>query len=245
MKAAPWLLSVSGVLETGRTVVLEPTEARHLTGPLRRRPGDEIVLADGNGSVAEAKLVAIGKGKVEAEILSVRHEPEPKTGAVTLALAIIDNRAMDWAVQKAVEVGVGRFVPMEVERAQVRARDLGGRLEHWRRVALQALKQCRRPWAMEVTEVVPLAALVEGDSHQAGGVVADMDGHSIGELPMTAGNLLLVGPEGGLTAAEKQLLDRHGWPRLRLAPHVLRADTAAIVGGAVMVARSEQLREKS
>ena len=239
MKALPWLLAVSGALEAGRTVVLDPTEARHLTGALRRRPGDEIVLADGNGAVAEAKLVAIGRGRVEAVILSVRHEPEPKSEGVTLALAMTDNRAMDWAVQKAVEVGIGRFLPIEAERAQVRGRDLGGRVEHWRRIAMQALKQCRRPWAMAVTEVVPLTALVGGDSEQAGGVVADVEGSTLSELPKTAGNLLVVGPEGGFTAAEKQLFDRRGWPRLRLGPHILRAETAAVVGGAMMVARQE------
>ena len=237
MKALPWLLAVSGALEAGRTVVLDPTEARHLTGALRRRPGDEIVLADGNGAVAEAKLVAIGRGRVEAVILSVRHEPEPKSEGVTLALAMTDNRAMDWAVQKAVEVGIGRFLPIEAERAQVRGRDLGGRVEHWRRIAMQALKQCRRPWAMAVTEVVPLTALVGGDSEQVGGVVADVEGSTLSELPKTAGNLLVVGPEGGFTAAEKQLFDRRGWPRLRLGPHVLRSETAAVVGAAMMVGR--------
>lgn len=237
MKTLPWLLGISGTLETGRRVNLDATEARHLTGVLRRRPGDEFVLADGNGSVAEAKLVAIRKGRAEAEILSVRHEPEPQSAGVTLALAMIDNRAMDWAVQKAVEIGVARFVPMTAERAQVRGRDLGARLEHWRRIALQALKQCRRAWAMPVSEVVTLAALVKDDSEQGGGVVADVEGSALGELPETAGNLLVVGPEGGFTAVEKQLLDGCGWPRLRLGPHVLRAETAAVVGGAMMVAR--------
>lgn len=240
MKAMPWLLAKFGTLETGRRVVLDATEARHLTGALRRRPGDEFVLADGKGSVAEAKLVAVGKGRVEAEILSVRHEPEPKSVGVTLALAMIDNRAMDLAVQKAVEVGVGRLVPMAVERAQVRGRDLEVRLEHWRRIAMQALKQCRRPWAMAVTEVVTLTALVEDGSEQVGGVVADVEGSALGELPETAGNLLVVGPEGGFTAAENQLFDRFGWPRLRLGPHILRAETAAVVGGAMMVARIER-----
>ena len=239
MKSVPWLLAVSGDLEVGRTVVLDPTEARHLTGALRRRPGDGIVLADGNGAVAEAKLVAIGKGRFEAEILSVRHEPEPEAEGVTLALAMIDNRAMDWAVQKAVEVGVRRFVPMETERTQVRGRDSGARVEHWRRIAMQALKQCRRPRAMAVTEVMPLKALFEGDSERGGGVVADKEGFAVGELPETVGNLLIVGPEGGFTTAEYEFFDRRGWPRLRLGPHILRTETAAVVGGAMMVARAE------
>lgn len=243
MKTLPWLLAASGDLEAGRTVVLDPTEARHLTGALRRRPGDEIVLADGNGSVAEAKLVAIGKKRVEAEIISVRREPGPQTVGVTVALAMIENRAMDWAVQKAVEVGVGRFIPMETERAQVRGRDLAGRVEHWRRIAMQALKQCRRPWAMAVGDVVPLAQLVERS--EEGGVAADREGCSIGDLPEGTGGLLVVGPEGGFTAGEGTLFDRHGWQRLRLGSYILRAETAAVVGGAMMVARSELLRVRS
>jgi 16S rRNA (uracil1498-N3)-methyltransferase len=237
MKASPWLLAVSGDLEAGRTVVLDPIEARHVTGALRRRPGDEIVLADGHGSVAEAKLVAVGKGRVEAEITAVRCEPRPASGGVTVALAMIENRAMDWAVQKAVEVGVGRFGPMETGRAQVRGKDFAGRVEHWRRIALQALKQCRRPWAMDVGNVVRLAELVEGS--EEAGVVADCEGISIGELPEGAGALLVVGPEGGFTSEESELFDRRGWPRLRLGPHILRAETAAVVGGAMMVMRSQ------
>ena len=104
---------------------------------------------------------------------------------------------------------------------------------------MQALKQCRRPRAMAVTEVMPLKALFEGDSERGGGVVADKEGFAVGELPETVGNLLIVGPEGGFTTAENQLFDRRGWPRLRLGPHILRTETAAVVGGAMMVARAE------
>jgi 16S rRNA (uracil1498-N3)-methyltransferase len=240
MKAAPWLIDVSGDLEAGSIVVLDPTEARHLTSALRRRPGDQVVLADGMGTIAEARLVAAGKGRVEAQVLRVHHEPEPDVRGVTVALALIDSRAMDWAVQKAVEVGVERFVPMETERAQMRGRDFGVRVEHWRRISIQALKQCRRPWAMTVTEVMPLAALVGSEYEREGGVVADLEGSALGELPRAAGNLLVVGPEGGFADAEGELFDRHGWPRLRLGPHILRAETAAVVGGAMMVLRSQQ-----
>jgi 16S rRNA (uracil1498-N3)-methyltransferase len=92
---------------------------------------------------------------------------------------------------------------------------------------------------MEVTEVLPLEALVDSESARGGGVVADMDGCAIGTLPEDTGNLLVVGPEGGFTAAESELFDRRGWPRLRLGPHVLRAETAAVVGAAMLVARDE------
>jgi 16S rRNA (uracil1498-N3)-methyltransferase len=236
MKAPPWLLAESGTLETGRVVVLDPSEARHLSGPLRRRPGEEIVLADGRGTIAAARLVEVGRKRVEAEVLSVRHKPEPLSGGATVALSLLGSQAMDWAVQKAVEIGMRQFVPIETERSQLRAKDLGQRLEHWRRISRQALKQCHRPWAMTVENVECLEAFVEGSEEP--GVVADRDGCWLDELPSDVGGSLIVGPEGGLTDAESKMLGNRGWLRLRLGEHILRAETAVVVGGAMMVARS-------
>jgi 16S rRNA (uracil1498-N3)-methyltransferase len=243
MKVPPWLLATSGELEAGRTIELDPMEVRHLSGALRRRTGDEVVLTDGRGLVAGARIVSIGKARVEAEIISVRREPAPRSSGVTIAMATISSRNMDWAVQKAVEVGVRRFVPLETERAQIRGGAVESRIDHWRRISMQALKQCRRAWAMEVADAVSFPDLVE--SSQRIGVVADREGSAIGDLPEGVAHLLVVGPEGGFTSAEKQLLERCGWPRLRLGPHILRAETAAIVGAAMMVAREEQLRVES
>ncbi len=240
VKAHPWLLAAPGELEAGGTVTLDPIESQHVSGALRRRIGDEIVLVDGQGWVATARLVVVRRGRVEAEVMSAQREADECSSGVTVALAMVAGRTMDWAVQKAVEVGVRRFVPMETERAQIRGRDHQGRVDHWRRVSLQALKQCRRPWAMEITPVMELTELLDRGLAEGLGVVADRDGCAIGELPRSAGRLLLVGPEGGFSDREDDLLSRHGWPRLRLGPYVLRAETAAIVGGAMMVARFEE-----
>jgi 16S rRNA (uracil1498-N3)-methyltransferase len=240
MKTPPWLLAAPQTLEDGHTVTLDPAEARHLTGPLRRRQGDEIVLIDGCGAVAEAKLVAVAGGTFEAEILSVRREPMPLSEGVVVALGVVGNQPMDWAVQKLVEIGVRCLVPLETERAQARRRNHDSAVGHWRRIAMQALKQCRRAWAMEVADVTPLEEFVERESPRRDGVVADPGGRAVGDLPATAGRLLVVGPEGGFSTGEVQLFDRQGWCRLRLGRHVLRSETAAIVGGSILVARLEK-----
>jgi 16S rRNA (uracil1498-N3)-methyltransferase len=96
---------------------------------------------------------------------------------------------------------------------------------------------------MEVADAVAFSDLV--GPLQGVGVVADREGSSIGDLPEDVTHCLVVGPEGGFTSGEKQLLESCGWQRLRLGPHVLRAETAAIVGGAMMVARDEQSRVES
>lgn len=241
MKAPPWLLVAYGALDTdsNRTVVLDSSEAHHVTSVLRRRAGDEVVLTDGHGSLAAARLVAVERGRVEAEVLSVHREPRPQQArGVTVAVAVVGNQAMDWVVQKAVEIGAERFVPIDTARTQARGKVGGGRVEHWRRISLQALKQCHRRWAIEISELTPLANFVE--SSRRAGVVADREGRAIDELAVEVGASLVVGPEGGFTADESELFSRHGWSKVRFGPYVLRTETAAIVGTAMMVAREER-----
>jgi 16S rRNA (uracil1498-N3)-methyltransferase len=239
VKDAPWLLAPNESLEVGKSLRLGPAEARHVAGSLRRRSGDEVMLADGAGTVATAVIQILGKGRVDAEVLAVRSHAAPEGSGITLALAVIDRQAMDWAVQKAVEVGVRRLVPVISERTQIGIRDHSKRVDHLRRIAMQALKQCRRPWAMAVEDAVPLQTLVERESDSGGVVVADRNGSTAEDLPGRAGRVLVVGPEGGFTAAERELFEQLGWAKLRLGEHVLRAETAAIVGSAMLVARLE------
>jgi 16S rRNA (uracil1498-N3)-methyltransferase len=219
-------------------LVLDPSEAHHVTSVLRRRAGDLLVLIDGHGSVGEARLASVEKGRVEAEVLSVHREPRPEEAhGVTVAVAVVGFQAMDWVVQKVVEVGVRRFVPIVTARTQVGRKDLGGRVEHWRKISMQALKQCHRPWALEITEVTPLPLFVE--SQPQAGIIAGREGCSIGTVSRGIGALLVVGPEGGFSEEERELFSRLEWPLVRFGPHVLRTETAAVVGAAMMVAREE------
>jgi len=240
MKSPPWLLVAPGLVESGRSVTLDAAEARHATGPLRRRPGDEIVLVDGTGVVARAVLRTAEGQVAEAEIVDVRVEDPPRGERVTLAVAVVGNRAVEWAIQKAVEIGVGQFLPLVTDRTQVKRGALPGRAEHWRRIALQALKQSHRPWAMEIGDIRPLVELADSDTLGPGGVVADRNGVALADLPPSAGRLLVVGPEGGFSPDEEELFSDRGWPRLRLGVHTLRTETAAIVGAAMLVARDEE-----
>jgi len=234
MKTSPCVLAPPGSIEVGAVIELDPAEGRHLTGSLRLRDGDEVVLADGRGLTAAARLTVIGKARVEAEVMSVHVEPEPPGDGITLALAVIEAKAMDWAVQKSVEIGIRRFQPIVTERTQAGGRVTASRSSHWRRIALQALKQCRRAWAMDILEVQTLARFVE--SQGCGGVVADPNGLTIGRLTVPQRRVLAVGPEGGFSAAEHDLFTRNGWARLRLGDNILRSETAAVVGGAMMLA---------
>jgi len=239
MKTPPWLLVLPGLISKDTVITLDTAEGRHATGPLRLRSGEEVVLADGAGHTAAARLAIAGKTQVDVEVMSVHVAPPPRGAGVTLALAVIEPRAMDWAVQKAVEIGVRRLQPIVTDRTQSRRRAVSGRSDHWHQIALQALKQCRRPWAMEIGEVQTITDLVA--DHEAGGVVADQGGVVIGGLPRSCGRVLVVGPEGGFSSAEDELFTSSGWFRLRLGANILRSETAAVVGGAMMVAHDESV----
>jgi RsmE family RNA methyltransferase len=114
---------------------------------------------------------------------------------------------MDWAVQKCVETGVSVLMPLLVERSQLGARAAAGRVEHWRRAARQALKQCRRPWQMEVASPQGIEQLLSGMNGVAG-LVADAAGRPLGEHRGPLPEVLVVGPEGGLAPARNNC-----WPR--------------------------------
>jgi len=234
MKTPPCVLVAPGSISVGAVVDLDPAEGRHVTGPLRMRNGDEVVVADGRGRTAAARLTITGRAKVSVEMTSVRVEPEPPGDGVTLALAVIEAKAMDWAVQKSVEIGIRCLRPIISERTQAGGRTPAARAAHWQRIALQALKQCRRPWAMEILDAQTLTEFVESQDH--GGVVADPDGVTMSRLAVPDKRVLLVGPEGGFSAAEDELFTRNGWSRLRLGDNILRSETAAVVGGAMMLA---------
>jgi len=233
--ALPWLLVAKGSLEGG-SVTLDRDESRHLKGALRRRIGDQVVLSDGAGFVAVAVIESLTGAGAKCEPLEIQHRPSPSGHGVIVGLGVLHGRAMDWAVQKAVEVGVRLFVPVIGERSQLDRRASAGRQPHWRRVARQALKQCRRVWAMEVSQP---CALEDFLLERGPGMVACAQGAAFGDLPRTLASVLLVGPEGGFTETESGSIERRGWKRLRLGPHVLRAETALVLGAGVMVAREE------
>jgi len=233
----PWLLADdAGVTAPGQVVVLGAEEARHLAAVLRRAAGAPVVLADGRGVLASGVVRRAGRGQVEVEVQRVDRVPRPSGPSLHVALAVLHTAAMDWAVQKCVEVGVSRFTPVVTDRSQGGGATGRRRREHWARVARQALKQCRRAWEMEVAEPVGLPEVAAASPADLR-LLADAAGDpAIVYAGAARAALLLVGPEGGLSDVELERLDAAGWRRVALGPHVLRAETAAVVGAALLTA---------
>lgn len=209
---------------------LPEAAAHHAARVLRLRAGDAVVLFDGRGGEYAASIAAIGKHDVTVAI-GEHHAIERESPiAVTLAQAISSGERMDLTVQKAVELGVARIVPVESERCVVRLK--GERAEkraaHWRQIAIGACEQCGRNRVPEIGPVVTLHAWLAATSNAQRWLLAPEATKPLREMPRPERPVeILVGPEGGLTDAEIAAATRAGFEPVRLGPRVLRTETAA------------------
>ena len=218
-------------------VVLGPGAARHAAAVLRLKPGAALRVFDGRGREYRARLVASGRGSARAELVEpfpgVADSPLP----IVLALGVSRGDRMDLAVQKSVELGVARIVPLWTARGVVRPdpRKAGERLTRWRRIAEGACEQCGRSIVPELESPRSLGEWIDRRSRAGTALrLAGDRGRAFVLLPTPEPPLtLLVGPEGGLDPREAEQADRSGFIAARLGPRVLRTETAAITAVAV------------
>jgi 16S rRNA (uracil1498-N3)-methyltransferase len=216
-------------------VTLGGASGHHLSRVRRLRGGELVTIADGHGTWRPYTVTATRPGAVD---LHASGEPvvEPRLEpALVVAFALTKAGKPDLTVQKLTEIGVDRVVPLQSSRSipQWGTDRAGGAVDRLRRIAVEAAAQSRRARLPEIEAPRPLGDL----RGRPGLVVADPAGDDVGAVPPPpAGEwTLVVGPEGGLDPAEQDALD--GAARLRIAPHVLRAETAAIAGAAVLTTR--------
>ncbi len=204
--------------------------AHHAARVLRLRAGDAVVLFDGRGGEYAAAITAVGKQQVAVET-GAHHAVERESPIdVTLVQAISSGDRMDVTIQKAVELGATRVVPVESERCVVRLKGERAekRVAHWQQIAIGACEQCGRNRVPEVTEVVPFDVALARPGAAQRWLLAPGATSSLRDLPRAGKPIeILVGPEGGLTDAEIAAARRAGFEPVRLGPRVLRTETAA------------------
>ncbi|WP_447554820.1 16S rRNA (uracil(1498)-N(3))-methyltransferase [Vreelandella sp. EE22] len=224
-------LHVPAALSAGTEVTLPEGPARHVTRVLRLGEGAPLVLFDGNGQEAGARLVEAGRKRTVALVESVWPGEGESPLAVHLGQAISKGDRMDYAIQKAVELGVAAITPLYTERGDVRLKEEreAKKHAHWQAVAESACEQSGRAVVPVVHPPMTLEAwLGERDEslrlmlHLATGNRFDLI-----ECPERAA--LLIGPEGGLTQQDISAAENHGFTPLTLGPRVLRTETAPVV----------------
>lgn len=201
---------------------LNEDDRHHLERVLRVRAGEEVTVADGHGGW---RVCELARGGVLDPVSEPETRPRPAP-AITVAFALTKGEKPELAVQKLTEVGVDRIVPFIAGRSVVRWDEARAarNLERLRRVARESAMQSRRVYLPEVSDISDfrtVAALPGATLAEAGGAPPSLD------RPV-----VLVGPEGGWTDDERGT----GLPVSALGPHTLRAETAAIVAGTLLVA---------
>lgn len=228
---------VPGPLVAGRALALPPAAARHVAQVLRLSAGAAVVLFDGTGGEYDAVLDAVERRMVHVRVVAHRAVERESRLALTLAQCVSKGERMDYAIQKAVELGVTRILPVLSARSVVKldAVRWERKLDHWRGIIIAACEQCGRNRVPELAPAVPLPGwLASGDGLRL--VLAPTARDGVGALTPAPAVSLLVGPEGGLSEEEIALARQHGCTPVRLGPRVLRTETAGVAALAVLQA---------
>ncbi len=229
---------VPAPLAAGRPCAVQGDAANHIARVLRLAVGDALTLFDGAGGEYAGRIQAIAKGTVIVEVGERCAVERESPLSLTLAQGVSRGERMDWVVQKAVELGVSRLVPVLTERSVVRLdpRQALSKQRHWQGIAIAACEQCGRDRIPEVAMPVPLAQLLDGLAPEGSRLLLSPEGGAtLADLESVHASLtVLIGPEGGLSEAERRAARAQGFQALRLGPRVLRTETAAVAALAVL-----------
>ena len=228
---------VEGPLVPGQRLALPDDAAAHLARVLRLQVGDECVLFNGDGHDYAARITAAGKRGVDAEVLSARAVDNESPLRITLLQGIARGDKMDWILQKATELGIHAVTPVHSERSEVKLEGerAGKRVAHWRSVVVSACEQCGRARVPSLAAPQPLRAAT-ADLPDVPRYLLDPEaGQAIATLSsLPGGCVLAVGPEGGWSPRDREVLRTSGFTGLRLGPRILRTETAGIAAIAAL-----------
>ncbi|HIJ85216.1 MAG: 16S rRNA m(3)U-1498 methyltransferase [Magnetococcales bacterium] len=229
-------LYIKANLENGAQIILDSESRHYLIHTLRRKPGSNVLLFNGSTPEFEweATLVATHPEahlQVQAAIPVTRES----TLRVTLAVGLIKGDAMEWIIQKAVELGVFSLIPLQTQRTVVRISQerWPAKERRWSKIIQEAAEQCQRVRLMHLyppTELSHLQPLLPTGPRYLFWEQNQEGLPRLGSMSPPGPEItLLTGPEGGFSAQEVQLAkDRFDFKTLTLGPRILRAETAAL-----------------
>lgn len=223
---------------SGDKAVLTGGEAHHFARVLRGRAGQRVILFNEKGEEFIATVVGIAPRVVELRIDEKMEIMSSPAEAVHLALALIKGDRLDRSISGATELGAGKIILVRCDRSvpRIRRPDVGKKLARWKRIALSAAKQSGRPGKPAIEYFSTWDELLRGMEHYDRVFIALGKGKagpaSIGRREKV---LVIVGPEGGFTDAEKSAALAAGAVPLKLGPFTLRSDTAAVTALSLVV----------
>lgn len=238
-------LFLDSPLRTGDTLSLDGEPLNYVARVLRLKPGTTLTVFNGQGGEYSAQLESVSKRHAQLVIGAFSERGCESCLDLTLVQGVSRGERMDYTLQKATELGITRIIPVFTQRSSVSlaGERLEKRQQHWQGVVRSACEQSGRN---VVPRVETALALTDYLQQEVSGTKLLLDPLATDSLHGVAApgqkTHLLIGPEGGLDAQERELAHTRGYTGIRLGPRVLRTETAAVACIAAMQALWGDLR---
>lgn len=229
---------VDAPLLPGADVELRGEEFHHAARVVRVVAGEKVEIFNREGANAQATVSEVGSDFLRVAVVSILRSRESALG-IELAPALIHPDKFELVLQKGTELGVRRFRPMITDRIETRVERVAGKVERWRKIVLEAVKQSGRSRIPEIDEPMPFDTIVRLSPNV---VLFDADEPETPSASPSDLMTLLIGPEGGFSDRERNLARSVGASFRRLGPRRLRAETAALAALVLISAAYGDLR---
>lgn len=220
-------------------ITLDSVAAHHLTTVLRKKVGFSFNIFNGDGAEFSAQISNIKKREVEVKVFELLYTESKANLELNLLIAVSKGERMEFALQKAVELGIHSITPIISERTVVKlsADRLKRKMEHWQKIIISACEQSGRCLIPTLSTTQPIQKVITSAPEGLSLLLDHRADNTLDQLnkPLGAVNLI-VGPEGGLSENERQGLTNAGFKSVHLGPRVLRTETAPLAALAAMQA---------
>ena len=228
-------------LQLADPVELSGPTAHYLARVLRLSKGDPLILFNGDGRDYAGEITAIQSQRVQARLLDSREPGNESPLKITLVQAVCRGERMDYALQKATELGVFCIQPLISQRVEVRLDKSrqAKRVEHWRGVVISACEQSGRALVPEVRMPLSMPEWLASAGQSARLVLDPFAADTLSGLTFGLDAVsIAIGPEGGFTDQEMEAVRTNGLVTVSLGPRVLRTETAGPAAIAVLQAKT-------
>ena len=226
------------ITEVGEEIKLPLAVHRHAVQVLRLKPGGGLRLFNGYGLEIEAVMTSVNKRESTAKLMTVIQNDIESLLSLTLIQGISRGERMDYTLQKAVELGVNKIVPVTTERCNVQLSGPSAKkkVDHWQGVIISASEQSGRCNLPILTPIMSFDEVLEKFNSGSRLILEPTAALGFKTLPLQTETKLLIGPEGGFSDEEVQTAVRQGFQAVKLGPRTLRTETAAVSALAILQA---------
>lgn len=231
---------MQAALQAHTEIQLSEEVTHHLVRVLRSEIGTPFILFNGEGGCFSATLLDTHKKSARAQVLNFHASDKHSPLHTHLGQVMSKGDRMDYAIQKAVELGVSEITPLSSERCELKLRGedrTDKKREHWLRVAISACEQCGRNRLPIIHEPQALNDWLAACRAELKLILAPAQSGRLPDTPRARSAALLVGPEGGLSEAEITAAKTQGFLPWQIGPRVLRTETAPVVALALLQAQ--------